>query len=55
VSPCLQLTAEADEGLGKIGDARAAWKRILALRTKAPPGDVLVGAARSALARLPQQ
>ena len=55
VAPCLQLTAEADEALGKIGDARAAWKRILSLRTKAPPGDALVVAARSALARLPQQ
>ncbi|MBV8761657.1 MAG: protein kinase [Deltaproteobacteria bacterium] len=55
VSPCLQLTAEADEAVGKIGDARAAWTRIVSLRTKAPAGDPLVTSAKAALARLPQQ
>jgi hypothetical protein len=36
--------------LGRNDEARASWKRLLALRAKAPAGDELVLAARAALA-----
>jgi serine/threonine protein kinase len=55
VGPCLQLTAEADEALGKTTEVRAAWSRILSLRNAAPPSDPLVTAAKAGLARLPSQ
>ncbi|HSD88365.1 MAG TPA: protein kinase, partial [Kofleriaceae bacterium] len=55
VGDCLRWTAESHEANGSIAAARAAWERLLALRSRAPAGDPLVGAAKSALARLPQR
>jgi hypothetical protein len=55
VGDCLEWTAESDEALGKIPDARAAWTRLASLRNAAPADDKLVTAAKAALARLPQQ
>jgi tetratricopeptide (TPR) repeat protein len=55
VGDCLQWTAESQEALGKIPEARAAWTRLIKLRNAAPADDPLVTAAKTALARLPQQ
>ncbi|HEX8796738.1 MAG TPA: protein kinase [Polyangiaceae bacterium] len=51
VGPCLLWTAEAQAALGQASDAAASYKRLLAVRTKAPASDPLVHAAQAALAR----
>jgi tetratricopeptide (TPR) repeat protein len=46
VGPCLVWSAEAHAARGEAAQARAAYERLLALRTRAPAGDSLVRAAR---------
>jgi len=51
IGPCLAWSAEAAATLGRSGEARGYWERLLALRANASPDDPLATAARAALAR----
>ncbi|HEV8323322.1 MAG TPA: protein kinase [Myxococcota bacterium] len=53
VSPCMLWSAEAAAKLGRAGEAREAFERLLAARSAAAPADPLVLAARTGLAALP--
>ncbi len=52
VGPCLLWTAEAQAALGRSAEARATYRRLIALRASASKDDELVVAAQLALATL---
>ena len=51
VGPCLRMSAEAAEQLGRLDEARASWQRLLALRSQGSKSDQLLRAAREGVAR----